>query len=150
MRILGIDPGTSGAATLMSAEGEILAITRFYQNTEHDTAEDFADFADDPDEGVFAYLEQVHSFPGQGVSSTFAFGSNYGFLRGVLTALKIPYQLVTPNKWQKAMGCQSKGDKKVTKAKAQQLFPNTKMIHAIADSILIAEYGRRMKFLLKS
>jgi hypothetical protein len=38
----------------------------------------------------------------------------------------------------------SKGDKNVTKRRAQQLFPQLKVTHAIADALLIAEYGRRV------
>jgi len=32
----------------------------------------------------------------------------------------------------------------VSKRKAQELFPAIKITHAIADALLIAEYGRRM------
>jgi hypothetical protein len=42
------------------------------------------------------------------------------------------------------MGCLTKGDKNVSKRKAQELFPSTKVTHAIADSMLIAAYGRKM------
>jgi hypothetical protein len=38
----------------------------------------------------------------------------------------------------------TKGDKNITKRKAQELFPEIKITHAIADSLLIAEYGRRL------
>jgi hypothetical protein len=38
----------------------------------------------------------------------------------------------------------TKGDKNITKRKAQELFPEIKITHAIADSLLIAEYGRRV------
>ena len=82
--------------------------------------------------------------PKQGVSSTFKFGVGFGFLVGCLTALKIPFEFVTLQKWQKALSCQSHGDKNVTKQKAQQLFPQIKVIHANADALLIAEYGRRI------
>ena len=99
----------------------------------------------DTETQCFAYLEKVHAMPKQGVSSTFKFGLNYGFLIGCLTALRIPFEFVTPNTWQKALSCQSKGDKNVTKAKAQQLFPHLKIIHTIADALLIAEYGRRIR-----
>jgi hypothetical protein len=37
----------------------------------------------------------------------------------------------------------SAGNKNVTKTRAAQLFPGVKMTHAIADALLIAEYGRR-------
>ena len=39
----------------------------------------------------------------------------------------------------------SKGDKNVTKSRAQELFPELKITHAIADALLIAEYGRRVR-----
>jgi crossover junction endodeoxyribonuclease RuvC len=108
-------------------------------------SEAFAEYNADEVTKPFAYIEKAHSMPNQGVASSFKFGYGYGFLIGVLTALKIPYEMVTPNTWQKALSCQSKGDKNVTKAKAQQLFPNHTWIHSTADSVLIAEYGRRAK-----
>jgi hypothetical protein len=39
----------------------------------------------------------------------------------------------------------SKGDKNVTKAKAQQLFTQLKITHATADALLIAEFARRSR-----
>ena len=91
-----------------------------------------------------AYLEQVHSMPGQGVASSFKFGQGYGSLEMALTAAGIPFERVSPQKWQKAMGCLTKGDKNVSKRKAQELFPNMKVTHATADALLICEYGRRI------
>jgi crossover junction endodeoxyribonuclease RuvC len=90
-----------------------------------------------------AYLEQVHSMPGQGVASSFKFGQGYGALEMALTAAGIPFERVTPQKWQKALGCLTKGDKNVSKRKAQELFPTMKGTHATADALLIAEWGRR-------
>jgi crossover junction endodeoxyribonuclease RuvC len=81
--------------------------------------------------------------PGQGVTSTFTFGEGFGKLQMALCAAKIPYQFITPLKWQKFLGCMTKGDKNVSKAAAQRLFPDIKVTHAIADALLIAEYNRR-------
>lgn len=36
------------------------------------------------------------------------------------------------------------GDKNVTKAAAQRLFPDQKVVHATADAMLLAEYARRV------
>jgi len=90
-----------------------------------------------------AYLEQVHSMPGQGVASSFKFGQGYGALEMALIAAGIPFERVTPQKWQKAMSCMTGGNKNISKAKAQELFPSIKFTHATADAMLIAEYGRR-------
>lgn len=89
--------------------------------------------------------------PGQGVSSTFKFGQHYGMLRMALIAASIGFETVAPGVWQRAIGCLSGGDKKVTRAKAQEMFPSVHIVgrgdkaptHAIADALLIAEYGRR-------
>lgn len=93
----------------------------------------------------FAYIEEVASRPGQGAPGMFKFGMGYGALRMALVACRIPFESVRPQVWQYRMGCMSRGDKRVTRAKAQQLFPDTKMTHAISDAILIAEYGRRLR-----
>lgn len=93
---------------------------------------------------AFAIIESVHSMPKQGVASSFKFGRSYGFLRGCLIASGIPFEEVTPQRWQKELGCLSKGNKNVTKARAQQLFPSLKITHATADALLLAEYARRL------
>jgi len=140
--IIGIDVGQNGAA-VMICENSWIDVFRFKNATETDICnflqEHSATFRDD----IFVYLEQVHSMPKQGVASCFDFGKSYGFITGCLTALQMPFELVTPQKWQKALNCQTKGDKNITKSKAQQLFPNRKWTHADADAVLIAEYGRR-------
>lgn len=92
----------------------------------------------------FAVLEDVHSMPKQGVTSSFKFGWSKGSLEMALVACGISYELVSPQKWQLAMGCRSKGDKNITKAAAQRLFPEVKVIHHTADALLLAEYARRL------
>jgi hypothetical protein len=92
-----------------------------------------------------AYLEQISSSPQMGVVSAFTFGNGYGHLEMALTAAGIPFERVRPQAWQKAMGCMSKGEKNVTKRKAQELFPQIKVTHATADALLIATYGTRQK-----
>ena len=88
-------------------------------------------------------LQRVRAMPRQGVSSTFKFGTSYGFCRGLLVSFSVPFEDVTPWKWQRELKCLSKGDKNVTKAAAQRLFPDQKVVHATADAMLLAEYARR-------
>ena len=88
-------------------------------------------------------VERVHSMPKQGVSSSFKFGENFGWFQGLLQGLGIPYTLVSPSVWQKAMECRSGGDKNVTKVRATQLFPEEKIYHWNADGLLLAELCRR-------
>ena len=90
-----------------------------------------------------AILEKVSSSPQMGVVSAFTFGKSAGILEAFLVAAGIPYTLVAPGTWQRTMGCLTKGDKNISKARAQQLFPDLRIIHAWADALLIAEYCRR-------
>ena len=100
---------------------------------------------------VTATIERVFSSPQMGVKSAFSFGASKGRLMMALTAANISYDEVTPQKWQRSLGCLSKGDKNVTKSKAEQLFPQASFVgnlsritHAVADSLLIAEFCRRL------
>ena len=79
----------------------------------------------------------------RGSVASFKVGQSYGFLRGCLIAIGIPFEEVTPQKWQQVMGCRTKGDKNISKARAQQLWPTEKVIHQTADGMLIAEFCRR-------
>jgi crossover junction endodeoxyribonuclease RuvC len=135
---MGIDPGYSGAISVIDERGNLLDTIKL-KETEHDVA----DFVRKWDHLLmFALLEKVSAMPRQGVSSTFKFGTSYGFCRALLVCYKIPFETVTPAKWQQAMGCRSKGDKNVTKSAAQRLFPRIKVTHATADALLIGEHAR--------
>ena len=137
---MGIDPGYSGAIAVINEEGKLVGLQRL-KYTEHD----IANFMMGRQLSVeLAVLEKVSSMPRQGVASTFKFGTSYGFCRGLLVCNRIRFETSTPGTWQRAMGCLSKGDKNVTKAAAQRLFPGESVVHATADAMLLAEYARRL------
>ncbi len=139
MTIIGIDPGKSGG---------IAWITNGKPCVEKmpETPQDLYDLIMSiKGEWKFckAYIEQVHSSPQMGVTSAFTFGQGFGHLEMALTAAGIPFERVSPQKWQKSLGCLTKGDKNVSKRRAQELFPSMKVTHATADALLIAEFGTR-------
>ena len=140
---LGIDPGNSGAIACLNNDGTILDWCPLEPKKR--TERDISDWLSSVTSGDFAkaMIEKVSAMPGQGVASTFKFGKSYGFLIGLLTAHGIPYETVTPAKWQQAMQCRTGGDKNITKAAAQRLWPHYKFTHANADAMLLAEYARR-------
>lgn len=87
----------------------------------------------------------------------FAFGKNVGFLEGCLVGLNIDPVEVIPKRWQGMFGLKRErlGDgtnkkestshfKNRIKAKAQSLFPQLNVTLKTADSLLLAEYCRRM------
>lgn len=102
------------------------------------------------DGSVFCVVEHVGAMPGQGVTSCFSFGQNFGFILGLLTAYCIPYELVRPQRWKKEFGCTS--DKNTSIEVAQRMFPGVdlrrtekckKPHDGISEALLMAEWGRR-------
>ena len=99
--------------------------------------------------GVVA-IEKVHSMPRQGVASAFTFGKGYGIWLGVLGTLGIPYEEVTPQRWQGAMLDGMKRGKDANRLKAMQLFPSEsdqlklKKPDGRADALLLATYIKRI------
>lgn len=139
--ILGIDPGVSGGMALITYDGKLEEMRSVVKITEADICE-FVQ-AHNPHIGM-AYLERVGARPGQTATGMWKFAVNYGVYRGLLRGLNIPTTHVMPATWQRKLNCLTKGDKNITKARAQELFPEERKItHATADAILIAEYGRR-------
>jgi Holliday junction resolvasome RuvABC endonuclease subunit len=139
MTIIGIDPGKNGAIAWI--ENRKPCVEKM-----PDTLQDLWELIQDIQSNGprHAFIEQVHSSPQMGVKSAFTFGQGFGQLEMALTAAGISFERVRPQVWQKSLGCMTKGDKNITKRKAQELFPEIKITHAIADSLLIAEYGRRL------
>jgi len=144
--IVGIDPGKSGGIAAFRPDGEIetYALAKL---TERDLWLTLAEL-----EPATVWLELVHATPQMGRTSAFTFGECYGQLRMACIAAGLRLETVTPTQWQKpfrmrriegGIGKNDTAKKNRNKAKAQELFPQIKVTHAIADALLIAEYGRR-------
>lgn len=142
--IVGIDPGKTGALAYINLKtGHAVAIAM--PHTERDIIDELNILMGTGE--IVVYLEKVGTvfMKGKGPSpkSMFTFGQGYGFLRGAIMGCQVRLENVTPQTWQKALGCLSGGDKNVTKQRAQEIFPQLKITHTIADALLIAEFGRR-------
>lgn len=142
MHILGVDPGASGGFALITGSRTGAACWPMPE-TERDIFELIANSG-----AQHICIEAVHSMPKQGVASSFKFGRNYGFLRACIIASGVPFENVSPQRWQKALNCLTGGDKNVSKSKAQQLYPHVKITHAVADALLIATYCSRFSLYL--
>ena len=152
MRILGVDPGVSGALVLIETSlDDMLLIEDMPTHASHRTnkrqevsASWLADILRrlEPDE---AWVERVHALPGQGVSSSFSFGQSFGIIRGVLGGLQVPTHLVTPNEWKRRLRLTA--DKSASRAMAVNLFPANAAAFARvkddgrAEAALIAWFG---------
>lgn len=143
---LGIDPGGSGSFALIHKNGLLVDASAMPE-----TMKDIADYLKEFAPRIqMALIEAVHSMPDQGVASSFTFGQNVGALHMGLVAHGIPFEFVQPRAWQQPLGLiRLTKDETITqkknrhKARAQELFPSKKVIHAIADGMLIAETCRR-------
>lgn len=139
MAYIGIDPGVAGGIAVIHHDGSFIDMTKM-PATEADVLSWLRAHSQPGDR---AMLELVRASPQMGVVSSFTFGRGYGGLRMALIACGMPFDEVTPVKWQTTMQCRSRGDKNVTKRRAQELFPKIVITHAVADALLIAEYCRR-------
>jgi crossover junction endodeoxyribonuclease RuvC len=149
MRIAGIDPGATGAVTVLDTELGTLEV--------FDTPTAVVKIGGRQVRRIipaafarmlgayrvdFAALERVHAMPKQGLSSTFAFGHCFGVIEGVLCGLNIPYEMIEPQKWQ-ALARVPNG-KDGSRMRACQLFPAYAELfamvkdHGRSDAALIA------------
>ncbi len=161
---IGVDPGASGSAGKVNAAGELIDCIRFSQASWRD----FVEWLPKDPRGVYCMIERVAARPAfggshvcpacgkphgnivQGIASTFTFGKNAGIVEGIIIGAGLSFELVTPPTWQRALSCLSGGDKHVTKAKAEQLWPtHHRWTLEEPDGCLIAEFCRRRRLGLK-
>jgi crossover junction endodeoxyribonuclease RuvC len=150
MLYLGIDTGVAnGALGAINHNGEYVDSFMIDHKDKHILALVFKSrilSIVDPREGAEICMEQVHSMPNQGVSSTFAFGRAVGVISAVCELTRYPVHMVTPQKWKKHFGLTA--DKNEALDLARKLFPAAKLklkkdINR-AEALLIAEYLRQM------
>jgi hypothetical protein len=142
-RFVGVDPGLSGGVAVLDARGGVVLCTAT-PITERDIAQLFAEIRRGAGR-LLGTIERVQPMPRHmsGSVGNFKLGKSYGTLLAILTVARVQFEEVQPRRWQQALGCLSGGDKNVTKRRAQQLFPATRVTHAVADALLLAEYCRR-------
>lgn len=154
---MALDPGSkSGAIAVIDDDRRLVDLVKM-PDTDYDIAEEIREWAD---RVQMCLIESVGAFPGQGVTSSFHFGENYGFLRGVLVGYRIPFEVIAPRRWQTLLGVPAipkreraatgkRGSlerKKSTRRWAQRLFPELadKISLQTADALLLAECARRI------
>ena len=153
MRIIGIDPGLSGAIAVLDnnkvlkiydmpvmAEGKknkrqlnsAQLVNIIKENTKNE-------------DEIAVVVEQVNAMPGQGVTSMFNFGQTFGAIKGVCAALKLPIYFVRPSKWKKHFELIN-SSKDSSRTKVIEMYPT--LSHHLAkkkdvnksDAILIARF----------
>ena len=160
MKIIGIDPGLSGAIAILDnakvlnifdipvmSEGKknkrqlnsALLVSLLKENIKNN-------------EEVAVVVEQVNAMPGQGVTSMFNFGQTFGAIKGVCAALGLPIFFVRPSKWKKYFELIN-SSKDSSRTKVIEMYPSLssqlskKKDVNKSDAILIARfyYDTRLK-----
>ena len=131
MKIIGIDPGLSGAIAILEnnkvlnifdipvmSEGKknkrqlnsALLVSLLKENISNN-------------EEVTVVVEQVNAMPGQGVTSMFNFGQTFGAIKGVCAALELPIFFVRPSKWKKHFELIN-SSKDASRTKVIEMYPS--------------------------
>ena len=140
---IGIDPGKSGAMAVI--QDNDVAVIPFNQD-------DYIRYLKDIKHNYpcVCCIEDVHSLPREGVTSAHNFGRSVGWLLGMLDAIGIPYQLITPQRWKKEFGLTS--DKAKSIEVCRRLFPGVSLKRTerskkdddnCAEACLLALYAKR-------
>ena len=109
MKIIGIDPGLSGAIAVLENNKvlnifDIPVMSEGKKNKRQLNSALLVNLLKEninKEEEVAVVVEQVNAMPGQGVTSMFNFGQTFGALKGICAALELPIFFVRPSKWKK-------------------------------------------------
>lgn len=135
MNYIGIDPGKKGCIVFLDDYG-----TPSMFRLEHATEAEIVRFLKSAGSNSVCVIERVGATPQMGRTSAFTFGFGYGIIVGCLAGADVPYKRKTPNEWQTTLNCRTGGDKNISKAEAQRLFPSLTITHHEADALLIATF----------
>lgn len=146
--IVAIDPGLSGAIAILH-QGKVTAQPMPLAGKTLDLVE-LATIIKQVSPSL-AIIEKVHAMPGQGVTSMFTFGMGYGAIQGIVAALGIRLELISPQAWKKVVLAGTAKDKDAAIAYCRRAFPSVPLVlprcrkphDGIADALCILEYGRR-------
>jgi len=144
---LGIDPGVSGAVACIT---DGLALVEDWPGDAALTVDLLRGWLCEYSVRLCA-LEAATSRPAQGVRSVFTFGRNFGQWEGLLSALGVPFQIVTPGNWQRGLVRPSDGASPKERALtvARRLYPDMDLHRkgddGKADALLLATFAKRIE-----
>ena len=153
MKIIGIDPGLSGAIAVLKNNKvlnifEIPVMSEGKKNKRQLNSAQLVKLLKDnikDNEDVSVVVEQVNAMPGQGVTSMFNFGQTFGAIKGICAALGLPIFFVRPAKWKKHFELIN-SSKDSSRTKAIEMYPllsselSKKKDVNKSDAILIARF----------
>ena len=153
MKIIGIDPGLSGAIAVMHDKKvinmyDMPVMAEGKKNKRQLNSSQLVNIIKEninEDEDTIVVVEQVNAMPGQGVTSMFNFGQTFGAIKGVCAALKLPIFFVRPSKWKKHFELLN-SSKDASRTKVIEMYPTLsgqlakKRDVNRSDAVLIAKF----------
>ena len=153
MKILGIDPGLSGAIAVLENKKvlniyDMPVMADGKKNKKQLNSAQLVNIIREninDNEEKAVVVEQVNAMPGQGVTSMFNFGQTFGAIKGVCAALSLPIFFVRPSKWKKYFELIN-SSKDSSRTKVIEMYPllssqlSKKKDVNKSDAILIARY----------
>jgi len=109
MIIFGIDPGVSGAISVLENKKiiEVFDMPTMIDGKKNKRQVNGSQVTNiikeklNNDKEIVVVVEHVNAMPGQGVTSMFNFGQSFGVIKGICSALSLPIYFVRPTKWKK-------------------------------------------------
>ena len=153
MKIIGIDPGLSGAIAILEDKkvfsvSDMPVMAEGKKNKRQLNSAQLVNIIREntnPKEDIAVVVEQVNAMPGQGVTSMFNFGQTFGAIKGICAALGLPIFFVRPSKWKKHFNLIN-SSKDSSRTKVIEMYPSLSSQLAKkkdvnkSDDILIARY----------
>ena len=153
MKIIGIDPGLSGAIAVMHDKKvinmyDMPLMAEGKKNKRQLNSSQLVNIIKEninEDEETIVVVEQVNAMLGQGVTSMFNFGQTFGAIKGVCAALKLPIFFVRPSKWKKHFELIN-SSKDASRTKVIEMYPTLsgqlakKRDVNKSDAVLIAKF----------
>ncbi len=159
MKIIGIDPGLSGAIAVLENNKvlnvfEMPVMSEGKKNKRQLNSALLVNLLKENvlnNEEVAVVVEQVNAMPGQGVTSMFNFGQTFGAIKGICAALGFPIFFVRPSKWKKYFELLN-SSKDASRTKVIEMYP--KLSNQLtkkkdvnkSDAILIAKFYSETRF----
>ena len=153
MKIIGIDPGLSGAIAVLVNNKvvnifDMPVMPEGKKNKRQLNSAQLVTLIKEnirSGEDISVVVEQVNAMPGQGVTSMFNFGQTFGAIKGVCAALELPIFFVRPSKWKKHFDLIN-SSKDSSRTKVIEMYPTLSSQLAKkkdvnkSDAILIAKF----------
>ena len=159
MRIIGVDPGLTGAIAILDGNKvinlfEMPVMAEGKKNKRQLNSAQLVSIIKENiknKEETAVIVEQVNAIPGQGVTSMFNFGQTFGAIKGVCAALELPIFFVRPSKWKKHFELIN-SSKDSSRTKVIEMYPSLsnqlskKKDVNKSDAILIARFYNETRF----